>query len=64
MAKKWGSVRDIFFYYFIKNNLYFISFMKKYKKLISKGFCMTNIFQIMKNIKNYGRHGSGGFLKF
>ena len=37
---------------------------EKCKKLISKGFFMNIILEIMKNLRNYGRHGSGEYFKF
>ena len=37
---------------------------EKYKKLISKGFFLNFILEIMKNLRNYGRRGRGGYLKF
>lgn len=41
-----------------------ICILEKFKMLISKGFFMNIILEIMKNLRNYGRHGSGGYLKF
>ena len=41
-----------------------ICILEKFKMLISKGFCLNIILEIMKNLRNYGRHGRGGYLKF
>jgi hypothetical protein len=38
--------------------------LKKYKKLISKGFFQNFILEILKKLRNYGRHGNGKILKF
>jgi len=32
--------------------------------LISKGFFQNFIFEILKKLRNYGRHGNGKILKF
>ena len=41
-----------------------ISIAEKFKKLISKGFFINFIFDFLKKLGNYGRHGSGEYLKF
>ncbi len=64
MAKNGDQLDKIFFQSYIKSDLYANSIMKKCKKLISKGFFMNIILEIMKNLRNYGRHGRGGYLKF
>lgn len=64
MAKNGDQIEKIFFKNSLKNDLYVICISEKFKKLISKGFCLNIILEIMKNLRNYGRHGRGGYLKF
>ena len=62
--EKWRSDRKNIFSELYKSYLYAISIAEKFKMLISKGFFMKIILEIMKNLRNYGRHGRGGYLKF
>ena len=64
VVKNGDQIETIIFQSYIKSDLYAISITEKFKKLISKGFCLKIILEIMKNLRNYGRHGSGGYLKF
>ena len=64
MAKNGDQIDKIFFQSYIKSDQYANSIMKKCKMLISKGFFMNIILEIMKNLRNYGRHGSSEYLKF
>jgi hypothetical protein len=64
MVKNGDQIDEIFFKYSLKNDLYAICITEKCKKLISKGFFMNIILEIMKNLRNYGRHGSCEYLKF
>jgi hypothetical protein len=62
--EKWRSDIENIFSELYKNDLYEISITGKFKKFISKGFCLNIILEIMKNLRNYGRHGRGEYLKF
>ena len=64
MAKNYDQIDKMFSYNSLKNDLYTINMSEKYKKLISKGFFLNFILEIMKNLRNYGRRGRGGYLKF
>jgi hypothetical protein len=64
VVKNGDQIEKIFFQQSLKNDLYAISITEKFKKLISKGFFVNIILVIMKNLRNYGRHGRGGYLKF
>lgn len=47
MAKNGDQIEKIFSHNTLKNDLYAISITKKFKKLISKGFFMNIILEIM-----------------
>jgi hypothetical protein len=64
MVKNGDQIEKLFFQSYIKSDLYATSITEKFKMLISKGFCLKIILEIMKNLRNYGRHGRGGYLKF
>ena len=64
VAKNGDQIEAIIFQSYIKSDLYAISITEKFKKLISKGFCLNIILEIMKNLRNYGRHGSSEYLQF
>jgi hypothetical protein len=63
-VKNGDQIEKIFFKDSLKNNLYVICILEKLKILISKGFFQNFIFDFLKKLGNYGRHGSGGYLKF
>ena len=64
MVKNGDQIKKIIFQSYIKNWQYVNSIRNFGKKLISKGFFMNIILEILKNLRNYGRHGRGRYLQF
>ena len=64
MAKNYDQIDKIFPHNTLKNDLYMINISDKCKKMISKGFFLNIILAIMKNLRNYGRHGRDRYLQF